>query len=231
MARAKKTDRAEARRRARAISATESAAPGPDDVAEPDAPDRAAPARPARPGVTTAFREAYRPIHLRDDIRSIPWLVTRTPAIAVPVALIVISSIWFVASAGSIVEIASSRYASIAGIAFSLLVAPPPIGSAFLAGILAPRMSYMAGFITGLASLIAFSIVVAIVPPGTVAPLPAGIRESWLLWALSIGPVSGILIGAFAGFYRRFLRQINPNSARKPQPTRSKGTTKATARR
>ncbi len=78
------------------------------------------------------------------------------------------------------------------------------------------------GFITGLASFIAFSIVVSVAPPGTVDPLPAGIRESWVLWALSIGPVSGILIGAFAGFYRRFLRQINPNSGAKPQPSRER---------
>lgn len=226
MARAKRTDRAEARRRTRASAVAAQTAED-DAVVAVDAPDvapsdRPASAGPQRPSVTNAFREAYKPIHIRDDIRAIPWLTTRTPAVVVPVGLIVVASAWFLLSAGSVVEIAASRYGTLSGIAFSLLVAPPPIGSAFLAGILAPRMSYMAGFITGLASFIAFSIVMSVAPPGTVEPLPAGIRESWVLWALSIGPVSGILIGAFAGFYRRFLRQINPNSGRRqPQSGKS----------
>ena len=238
MARAKRTDRAEARRRTRASAVAaqtaEEEAVDPSDVAPSDRP---ASAGPQRPSVTNAFREAYKPIHIREDIRAIPWLITRTPAVVVPVGLIVVASAWFLLSAGSVVEIASSRYGTLAGIAFSLLVAPPPIGSAFLAGILAPRMSYMAGFITGLASFVAFSIVMSVAPPGTVDPLPAGIRESWVLWALSIGPVSGILIGAFAGFYRRFLRQINPNSGRRQQQSGKSGaqsrgkSPKATGRR
>lgn len=238
MARAKKTDRTDARRRARATAAAAEGADQAAGTADAPPPEHAdVSSGPVRPSVTNAFREAYKPIHLREDIRAIPWLVTRTPAVVVPVGLIVVASIWFLLSAGSVVEIASSRYATIAGIAFSLLVAPPPIGSAFLAGVLAPRMSYMAGFITGLASLIAFSIVVEVAPPGSVQPLPAGIRESWVLWALSIGPVSGILIGAFAGFYRRFLRQINPNSGRRQQSggksgAQSRGkSAKATGRR
>jgi len=156
-------------------------------------------------------------------------LITRTNAVWLPVALIVASAIWYLSAAGTVAEIATSRYAGLAGIAFSLLVAPPPIGSAFLAGVLAPRMSYLAGFIVGVVSFIAFSIVMAIAPAGATAALPAGLRESWILWALSIGPVSGVLIGAFAGFYRRFLRRVSPNAGAR-QPARGK-TAKAAARR
>ncbi len=228
MARAKKTDRANARRRARAAAAVTEADVSAADSGTASPGATTAPASP-RPSVLGAFRDAYQPLHLRDDIRAIPWLVTRTNAIWLPVVLIVASTVWYLASAGSVAEIATSRYASLAGIAFSLLVAPPPIGSAFLAGVLAPRMSYMAGFLVGMASLIAFSIVVAIAPSGAASALPPGLRESWIVWAISIGPVSGIAIGAFAGFYRRFLRRVNPNSGNRQQP-KNKGA-KATARR
>ena len=87
----------------------------------------------------------------------------------------------------------------------------------------------MAGFLVGMASLIAFTIVVAIAPSGAASALPPGLRESWIAWAISIGPVSGIAIGAFAGFYRRFLRRVSPNSGNRQQ-SKNKGA-KATARR
>jgi heme/copper-type cytochrome/quinol oxidase subunit 2 len=90
-------------------------------------------------------------------------------------------------------------------------------------------MSYLAGLIAGIVSFIAFSIVMVVAPPGATAELPPGLRESWVLWALTIGPVSGLVIGAFAGFYRRFLRRVNPNAGSRQQ-ARSK-TAKATARR
>ena len=230
MARAKKTDRSEARRRARAAALANDSGEVAAVEEETSGQTGTAPAAGQRPGVMSALREAYQPVHFRDDLRSLPWLITRTNAVWLPVALIVVSSIWYVASAGSMAEIATSRYGSLAGIAFSLLVAPPPIGSAFLAGVLAPRMSYLAGFIAGTVAFIAFAIVVAVAPAGAAAALPPGLRESWILWGLSIGPVSGIVIGAFAGFYRRFLRRVNPNAGRRQQQARTKNA-KATARR
>lgn len=230
MARAKKTDRSEARRRARAAALATDSGDGAVVEEVTSGQPGTAPAAGERPGVTSALRAAYQPVHFRDDLRSLPWLITRTNAVWLPVALIVVSSIWYVASAGSVAEIATSRYGSLAGIAFSLLVAPPPIGSAFLAGVLAPRMSYLAGFIAGTVAFIAFAIVVAVAPAGAAAALPPGLRESWILWGLSIGPVSGIVIGAFAGFYRRFLRRVNPNAGRRQQQARTKNA-KATARR
>ncbi len=90
MARAKRTDRAEARRRHR----SEQALAGVDDAAL-DAPEVEAttPARPApgattavRPGFATAFREAFRPLDIRADLRALPSLV-RHRALWIPVLL------------------------------------------------------------------------------------------------------------------------------------------------
>ncbi len=231
MPRAKRTARADARRRARVTAAAEVAGSDDESPSRSAAPAKGSTTPPAaRPSILGAFREAYQPVHLRDDLRALPWLVTRTPAVWLPTLLIVASSIWFLASGGSVVEIATSRYGSIAGIAFSLLVAPPPFGSAFLAGILAPRMAYLAGLIAGVVSFLAFTLVVAIAQPGLVTSLPPGLRESWILWALTIGPISGLAVGAFAGFYRRFLRRANPNAGARRQDPKTK-TAKAPARR
>ena len=230
MPRAKRTARADARRRARVTAAADVAGSDDESGRSPAPAKGSATAPAARPSVLGAFREAYQPVHLRDDIRALPWLVTRTPAIWLPTLLIVATSIWYLVSGGSVVEIATSRYGSLAGIAFSLLVAPPPFGSAFLAGILAPRMAYLAGLIAGVVSLLAFALVVAIAQPGLVTNLPPGLRESWILWALTIGPISGLAVGAFAGFYRRFLRRANPNAGARRQESKAKPA-KAPARR
>jgi hypothetical protein len=78
--------------------------------------------------------------------------------------------------------------------------------------------------------LLAFALVVAIAQPGLVTNLPPGLRESWILWALTIGPISGLAVGAFAGFYRRFLRRANPNAGARRQESKAKPA-KAQARR
>lgn len=219
MARAKKTDRSEARRRARL------AAVGPElDEAATDG-DAAAPAsRTAsagveRPSVFGAFRQAFRPIDLRGDIRQIPWLVTRTNAVWLPSVLIIAATVWFSTSGGSLRDLP--------GLAFNLFVFPPPLAAAFLAGILTERMSYLAGGLVGLVSAVVFSVYMLLGPvPGSPS---LGEREGYVLYAIAVSPLSGLAIGGFAGFYRRFLRRANPSRGAQ-QPARGKGT-KAPARR
>jgi hypothetical protein len=229
VARAKKTDRAEARRRARAVAATNEPAAGEASATASSAPAKStgsgaasesAPA--ARPSVLGAFREATRPIDLRGDIRRIPWLVTRTPAVVVPSLLVIGAAIWYASSGGP-----SSGLQSFA---FQLLVYPPPqIGALFLAGILTDRMSYMAGGIVGLVCGVVFALYLAFVP------IPASVLQgtqlpAYMLYGLILSPLSGLAIGGFAGFYRRFLRRANPNAGKRP-PAKSKGSSKAPVRR
>ena len=99
MARAKRTDRAEARRRYRAsqeLSEAElDAAEGEATAASPT-PRAARPPRsstagstptPPRIGIGQAFRLSFRPLDLRGDLGAFPRIATRTKALWVPVAL------------------------------------------------------------------------------------------------------------------------------------------------
>jgi hypothetical protein len=92
LARAKHTDRTEARRRHRAEQ-TALAAAAPGDVPEGDAPAggtttkapaaKGAATPPAqRPSITSAFRGAYRPVDLRGDLRAFPTVVTHWAVLA-----------------------------------------------------------------------------------------------------------------------------------------------------
>ena len=209
MARAKKTDRAEARRRARGLTAegtllAEGAAAGAGTAPAPGAP--------ARPGLFSAFRLAARPVNVRADLRQIPWLVTRTRAVWLPSALVAISAIWFAASGGNAKEMS--------GLVFNLFVFPPPLAAAFLAGILTDRMSYLAGGLVGVVAAIVFSVYILLGPIAG-GDFTAQTRQGYALYALVVSPLSGLAIGGFAGFYRRFLRFSNPPRDRQAQRGKS----------
>ena len=107
MARAKRTARAEARRRYRAEHplATETelddAEGGPEDDEAPPPGRRTTPARPAgprdggrpvRPGLLGSFRAAYAPADFRTDFRALPELL-RSRAVTIPALLVVISAV------------------------------------------------------------------------------------------------------------------------------------------
>ncbi len=147
MPRAKRTDRAEARRRHRASLDAAAGSEDLDALDEPAAPtERGAPARPvvpvARPSISNAFRSAFRPLTLGDDLRTFPQLLTHR-SVWLPILLTILAGALFVATGGGNALIA---------IIATYFVAPPALGSVFIAGFMAPRSSYLIGFIVGLVS-------------------------------------------------------------------------------
>lgn len=212
MARAKRTARADARRRHRALLADEAGLESADDLPSDDppaaAPSRSAPApdsaptqtrqRPVSPagGVRNAFRQAFRPLNLRDDLQRLPQLLAHR-AFWLPVLLAVVT-------AGAVVAFQGRELISRFGLTY--FVFPPPIGAIFLAGFLAPRASYLIGAMVGIVSSILFAIVVASVPE----LFPGGTFASGLLSGLATSPLSGVLFGAAAAWYRRFLYLASP---------------------
>ena len=159
MPRAKRTDRAEARRRHRAsLDASE----GTEDV-ESSEPDDEQPAgrgkrpseprpgtRAARPSITGAFRSAFHPLTLREDLRTFPPLLAHR-SVWLPSLLTIAAGVWFLATDGGNV---------IAAIIATYFVAPPALGSVFLAGFMAPRSSYLIGFVVGLVSAAVASAII-----------------------------------------------------------------------
>lgn len=274
MARAKRTERADARRRYRATQAEATEA---DDELEGDGEDTpaartAATARPGarpaqrpagqqsqqrpasaageRPSFTSSFRAAARPWNIREDLAYTPTLVLRTRGVWIPGAAAIGSGAFFLASQ----PLGSN---GIANLLFQLFVLPPTIAGAFLAGILAPRATYIAGGIAALIGAIVFSIAVFITPtnlatatvpgpsptpapsasiaaspsagasaapapsasaaPGSEpgAPLSDADKLAAALQSLLISVPFGVAIGAFGGYYKRFLYVSNPARQRK----------------
>ena len=208
MARAKRTDRAEARRRYRAEMADAEAT---EDVAD-DATATSADAKPSprttspqfsspsgRIGMGAAFRQSIHPVNLREDLAALPWLAVHSKALWLPSLITIVSAIAFTITAGS---------DFITRFGFAYFVQTPAIGSVFLAGFLAPRASWLIGAIVGLVAAIAYSAVIAFVALGTA---DATLARDAMASAFFLSPIMGALFAAAAAWYRRFLQLSNPN--------------------
>lgn len=211
MARAKRTERATARRRYRA--ATEPTVLEAEERTSDGAPGRAAqPARPSgdgvRMGIVAALRASIHPLRVREDLAALPSLVTHR-ALWLPVLVTVASTVAVVATEGK---------NSITAILFAYFVQTPAIGGVFLAGFLAPRASWLLGAIVGIVAAIGYVAVITIVP-GALSPTAPGAAtiESIALSAFLLSPVMGALFASAAAWYRRFLTLTNPNRGRRSQ--------------
>ncbi len=164
MARAKRTDRAEARRRYRAQLAAE----GRDEELDPaedgepagasPAPNRPPqrraappPATPQRPGIGYAFRAAFRPANFREDLAALPGLL-RHRSVWLPALISIGTTVVLLVTGGRDV---------ISALVYQYFIVTPPIGAIFLSGFLAPRASYLTGAVAGLVGAICLAVLVA----------------------------------------------------------------------
>jgi len=210
VARAKRTDRAEARRRNRAILAEsgdielESTADQ-GTRSENNSPRAAAPTsrtvptasagQAQRPGIMSAFRASFRPLDLRGDLRVLPRLLMSRAFLAPTVA----SGLAFILFVFEQNQLTSAFYQY-----FSWQL---PIGALFIGGFFAPRASYLIGAGIAIASVL-FQL-----------PLLAGQPAELLVGSLVTAIVYGSLFAAAASWYRRFLGRANPNRARSSTPS------------
>jgi hypothetical protein len=164
VARAKRTNRAEARRRYRAQVAEQANAEALAAGERRDQAERSArpePSRGSRPaaeapqsGMRYAFRAAFRPPNLREDIEHLPQLLT-SRAVLAPIIVSIATAVVIAATNGTDV---------ISRVLAQYFLVPPPIGSIFVAGFFAPRASYLAGLIVGLAAALALTALVIATP-------------------------------------------------------------------
>jgi hypothetical protein len=166
---------------------------------------------PARRGFFAALRTAAGPVELRGDLRAFPSILLRSKAGWLPAIVIVVT-----AGAMMTPEFAANEFVALAG---NVILQPPPMIIAFLAGMLAPRAAWLMGGLMSLVSGAAFVLVVAVTTESLITPLgftyqvPADQKMAYAVNVLTTSPVFGIAIGAFAGFYRRFLYM---SAARRP---------------
>jgi hypothetical protein len=241
VARAKRTDRAEARRRRRSEQALASVDEANLDAAEvgSQAAERPTPGATtvARRGFASAFREAFRPLDVRGDLRALPGLV-RHKALWVPVLLTIVSAWLFVAvrpgetlaTAQCGLDRPGECLPVLATFLFQYFIVTPAIGGVFIAGFMAPRASWLLGLIVGVVAATAYSFLVlngyiGLAPTATTQPL----AQDVVIASYVMSPIVGSFFASTAAWYRRFLYLSNPNRGRgRPAaPSRPDGRTRA----
>ncbi len=165
MARAKRTARADARRRYRAEHGL------PDEIIDDEVDDEpstatrsSTTAQPARMGIGTAFRQSFRPLDVRGDLRALPDVAIHSKALWVPIVLTLVAAVMTAVTRGADV---------LSLFAFQYFIVTPAIGGVFIAGFLAPRASWLLGLIVGMVSAIAYCIL------GFAGLLPEGFSEGF----------------------------------------------------
>jgi hypothetical protein len=212
-------DRAEARRRNR-LAAKERAAQEALGIT-PEAPAAAPTSTTTSPttgglGFRAAFRSSAGRAPIREDLAYLPRLI-RTRAFLLPLVVVVVTTV---------VALQPGMLTSnIAQLAVQSILLPPAFVVAFLGGMLTRRGAWLIGGIFGIITYVASAIVgsseaMSAFPEGNpVKGLLDGITANIGNPGAMIGDIygvaaAGILAGAFAGWYGRFLRAMSPN-----QPT------------
>jgi hypothetical protein len=244
LARAKRTDRTEARRRYRAEQASvtsdldEDASDGDETGAgaKPRAAKATTAARTAspqqRPSFAAAFRSAFRRADLRADLLSLPQILTHWGLLAALAATIgstivfILSTNEFAASLDlSLSDPTAGRpigtVSNLSYIAVSLFVAPPPAAGAFLVGFTAPRASWLGGLIYGIVAAGCYTVIL-LSPTGRLF-IGANDPQPYIVNAWIVAPLGATFFAAASAWYKRFLNLANPNRGRPQQKPAPKG--------
>jgi hypothetical protein len=229
VARAKRTDRAEARRQYRAYlqEKQETAAAEADDSggAADVSSFRSARSRDQRPqavikpggrlGILAAAKAAYRTPHYIDDIRNVRSLVFHSNAVW-PVLVVCVA-----AGAFGVFRISSGAGSTdpVLTALFQFLFYPVPLVPPMLAGFLAPRSTWLAGLIAGFISTLTLVWVFAmttITVPGYAGKFTTTDLLAITVQLLSTSLAFGLMMGALSGWYKRFLRLTSAPRNRAP---------------
>jgi hypothetical protein len=216
VARAKRTARADARRRHRQDQGIHDESLDPtSEPAEPAANRPSATSDPApgqRLGIAESFRRSFRPLDIRADLAALPSLI-RHRAFYLPALLTIASTGVVVATGGSDV---------VSAFLYAYFIQTPAIGAVFIAGFMAPRASWLLGVVIGLLSAVCYTF---IIQSGIAGSTSGGAAATDVVAAaFLLSPVMGALFASAAAWYRRFLQLSNPNRGRSRQRPAARST-------
>ncbi|MEA2677913.1 MAG: hypothetical protein QOJ81_2054 [Chloroflexota bacterium] len=199
LARAKNTERAEARKRSRDAHRNEMAALDEDEQFDDESVDEAPAARPS----------IFQIPDILADARALPSIFRSRPLVWLPFGLVLIGFVLALVIYGMPTE-----FQQWVALYLQFFFVPQGLFTYFIAGFLAPRASYLVGMLLGALSGALYGIaIVATLPAGTSVPLSDA--------ALNVGSyaVTGIVLGTFAGgfaaWYRNFLRNMQTNGSKR----------------
>ena len=207
MARAKKTERADARRRYRAQTSAESgeAAAGGSGSATPAGQGSQEPAPTGFAGILSSIK---RP-NVGADLRAIPSVLRARPWILAPFAGVIVGAV--------LATTTTPDSGSLEATAVALLLAQPTL-LYFLVGYLAPRGSYIFGAVLGLAASGLYVLIVLNRVGAT--STETGDLASGALSYVMIQVISGALFAGFASWYRDFLRTAGTRNRQRAEERR-----------
>jgi hypothetical protein len=249
VARAKRTDRTDARRRNRAAQGAPAEADTGDATTAtttsgtPSRRPRGSAATPVapppRPGIFASMRAANHPLDLRGDLRAAPQILTN-PGFIIAVVATIAAGIFYVVTfndtaaaipVGTLTAAKSQEILGQAGIAAfigTFVLQPPPILGAFLIGFLAKRGSWLAGLVYGVIALIVAAVVFQTQAARLVSWSQTGEAlspDALIVQAAAMSPIGGAILSSLAAWYRRFLDLANPNRGQRPaaKPPQGRG--------
>lgn len=238
MARAKRTDRTEARRRHReeqavlapdAAVAEATSGTGAASSGSSKGGVKQAPPPPARPGIGTAFRQAFRPLDLVGDIKALPKLLLHWSFWGPALATIVSTVLYLAFAQGRTSTSQQDTLWVMVNLAFQMFVfpLPAPAGAAFIAGFGARRASWLIGAIIGVIAAVCFAVILNVVSSSLTTGGQVLDVQAYGLQGLLVAPVGSALFAAAAAWYKRFLNTANPNRgqarASAARPTQGRG--------
>jgi hypothetical protein len=224
VARAKRTQRADARRRYRSEQAMTAAdvdidTDDPSTATSTGTAPRAAANAQGR-GLGYAFRAAFRPADLPSDLRALPMLL-RHRAFWVPILLTIAAVALFIIVRP---EGRNDILSIVTIFLYQYFIVTPAIGGVFIAGFMAPRASYLLGILVGLFSAACYSFLVL---AGYIGVAPSantsGLARDVVIAAFIMSPLVGAFFASTAAWYRRFLNLSNPNRGRPKSSSAASG--------
>lgn len=197
LARAKNTERSAARRRARAAARAQllAADTDSDDIGEDVGESAPEPRQPF-----------FTPPRFREDVRLLPQIFRSRRALWIPVVLLAVG---FFATLAFYRGWLPESLAAPVELYIQFFFFPQALFTFFLAGFLAPRASYLIGFLLGLLNGVLWTILILGMNIAVIAEMdPVLVAGNFLV----IGVVYGTLSAAFAAWYRNFLRRMSNRS-------------------
>jgi hypothetical protein len=200
LARAKNTDRAEARRRhrdqQRVADDTMSTTTG-------DAESSVAPQASSQPA-STSLLSAMKMPNVVADLRILPGMLLSTRMLWIPFIALLVAFFMVIALDKGLVPTGIDQFVQLY---VTLTLPPTALFVFFVGGFLAPRASYLVGFVLGLFDALLITLITLLVSTGSTTESTGTEGSSGALAIWIIAPLVGTLSAGFAAWYRNFLRQ------------------------